>query len=186
MKTAMTQPIVTTPPTAPDKAGNMRSTRLLLLAGLLGLVVGVLFILVQPLFGMDPLTSRHAAAYQKLGGWSAAPAWAIAWFAHLAVSVAYGLMSGLLVITATRWPWMVLGTLAFGWVTTVIAPPANAIIVQWVSVQRLDLGNLPALNLALDEKFVLHLAFFAVITAILHAGSRRQARSAAPGPLARA
>ena len=60
----MTIAIKTTPPSAVKGPGNMQPIRFLLWAALIGFVVGVLFILVQPSFGMDTLTSRHAAAYQ--------------------------------------------------------------------------------------------------------------------------
>ncbi len=146
----------------------IHTARLIFMAGLLGVAVGVLFILVQPLFGMDTLTSRHAALYQQLGGWSATPAVLIAWFAHLTVSVLYGLMSGIVVMTVSRLKLVAMLTLAFAWVTTVIAPPANAIIVQLVAYGHIDGNKLPGLNFNLDEKFVLHLAFFAAISGVLY------------------
>ena len=164
----MTTDIGTTNPAALDSENNIPQTRFLFIACLLGLIVGVLFILVQPLFGMDTLTSRHASLYQKLGNWSAIPALVIAWFAHLVVSVLYGLMSGIVVIKFVQLRFVVLFTLAFSWVTTVIAPPANAIIVQLVSFQNIQSDNLPGLNFNLDEKFVLHLLFFGVITSALY------------------
>ena len=133
----------------------------------MGLAVGVLFIGVQPWFGMDTLTSRHAAAYQQLGGWSPWPALIMARIAHLAVSLVYGLMGGAVVMAALGWPWVAGWTLVLSWVTTVIAPPANAIIVQLVSFQRLHLGQLPALNFSLDEKLVLHLVVFLTIVAAM-------------------
>lgn len=176
----MTSNIPTNQPTALNNTERTRQTRLLSTASLLGLIVGVLFILVQPWFGMDTLTSRHAAAYQQLGGWSAMPALFIAWSAHLAVSVLYGLLSGIVVITAWRLPLVALLTLAFSWATTVIAPPANAIIVQLVSFQRVDASKLPGLNFNLDEKFVLHLAFFAAITAVLYVFQSSQSRVLKP------
>ena len=117
--------------------------RFLSLALLLGAIVGVLFIIVQPLFGMDTLTSRHAAAYQQLGNWSAFPAMIIAWFAHLAVSVFYGLLCGIVVLKYARLSHVVLFTLAFSWLTTLIAPPANALIVQLVSFQQIRPEGLP-------------------------------------------
>jgi hypothetical protein len=162
----MTPDIGTANLTAPD--GNGAQASLLFMAGLLGTLVGVLFILVQPWFGMDTLTSRHAALYQQLGGWSAAPALFMAWFAHLLVSVLYGLLSGMVVIKMVRAAFVALFTLAFSWITTVIAPPANAIIVQLVSFQQIQAGNLPGLNFKLDEKFFLHLLFFATITSVLY------------------
>ena len=96
------------------------------------------------------------------------PALWVAWLAHLAVSVAYGLMGGVVVLTVARWPWVALWTLVFTWVTTVIAPPANAIIVQMVSFQQLSASKLPALNFSFDEKFLLHLAVFVAIVAPLY------------------
>ncbi len=176
----MTRNIPTNHPTALIGGQNIHPTRLLTVSSLLGLVVGVLFILVQPWFSMDTLTSRHAAAYQQLGGWSALPAMLIAWVAHLAVSVFYGLMSGIVVITVLRLPLVALLTLAFSWATTVIAPPANAIIVQLISFQGVDSSQLPALNFNLDEKFVLHLAFFAAITAALYVFKSSQSRVLKP------
>jgi hypothetical protein len=143
---------------------QMDPTRLLFVAGLLGLVECILFILVQPFFGMDTLASRHAATYQQLGGWSATPALLMAWFAHLAVSV----VCGLVVMAVSRVPMVALWTLAFTWITTVIAPPANALIVQLVSFQQLDAGKLPGLNFNFDEKLALHLVVFAAIIGPLY------------------
>nr|WP_067286388.1 hypothetical protein [Marinobacterium profundum] len=143
------------------------------MSALLGALVGVLFIFVQPWFGMDTLTSRHAALYQQLGGWSAVPALVIAWLAHSAVSVFYGVLSGILILKTQRLPLVAFFTLAFSWVTTVIAPPANALIVQLVSFQRIDVGKLPGLNFDLDVKFVLHLVFFAAIVLGLFAYQRK-------------
>ncbi|WP_417223051.1 hypothetical protein [Amphritea sp.] len=40
---------------------------LLVMAAMLGVVAGVVFILIQPMFGMETLTSRHAGSYQTLG-----------------------------------------------------------------------------------------------------------------------
>ncbi|QCB44599.1 hypothetical protein [Hydrogenophaga sp. PAMC20947] len=164
----MTADIRKTSPPVSMRGKEMDAVRLLFVAGLLGLVVGVLFILVQPFFGMDTLTSRHAAAYQQLGGWSATPALLMAWFAHLAVSLVYGLMCGLVVMAVSRMPMIALWTLAFTWVTTVIAPPANALIVQLVSYQQLDAGKLPGLNFNFDEKLALHLVVFAAIIGPLY------------------
>ena len=62
---------------------------------------------------------------------------------------------------------MALWTLVFTWVTTVIAPPANAIIVQLVSFQQVDSSKLPALNFNLDEKLALHLVVFVAIVVAL-------------------
>jgi hypothetical protein len=147
----------------------MDRVKMLTLAGVLGVVMGVVFIAIQPLFGMDTLTSRHAAAYQQLGNWSSIAAIAIAWAAHLAVSVFYGLLSGIVVLSTARLGFVTLFTVAFSWLTTVIAPPANAIIVQIVAFQHIQISQLPSFNFSLDVKFVLHLVFFAAISAALYA-----------------
>lgn len=139
-----------------------------LLSCLLGAVMGVVFIIFQPMFGMDTLTSRHAGAYQKLGGLGATLAIVIAWFAHTVVSVFYGVLSGIVVFKYNKIELIALYTLIFTWVTTIIAPPANAMIVQLVSFQHINFATLPALNFSLDVKFVLHLIFFAVISAALY------------------
>ncbi|WP_423928248.1 hypothetical protein [Dokdonella sp.] len=131
--------------------------------------MGVLFIIIQPVFGMETLTSRHAQMYQQLGHWSSGAAVAIAWIAHMSVSVIYGFLSGIVVLRSTRLPIVALFTLVFSWLTTLLAPPANAIIVQLVSFQEINAGGLPGMNFSLDAKFMLHLMFFAAIGAALHA-----------------
>ncbi|UTW12143.1 hypothetical protein [Marinobacterium rhizophilum] len=150
---------------SPNKPQDMQ---LLFMAGILGAVMGIVFIVIQPFFGMDTLTSRHAAAYQKLGNWNGTAAIAIAWVAHLAVSVFYGLLSGIVILKTMRLELVALFTLAFSWLTTVIAPPANAAIVQLVSFQNIQFSQLPSVNFSLDVKFVLHLVFFAAISATLY------------------
>ena len=143
-------------------------TQLLLMAALFGVVMGIIFIVVQPWFGMDTLTSRHAAAYQQLGDWSSGPAITIAWAAHLVVSIFYGVLSGIVILKTSKVWIITLFTLAFSWLTTVVAPPANTMIVQLVSFQQLQIDQLPSVNFSLDVKFVLHLVFFAAITIALY------------------
>lgn len=165
-------PILTTDTSNSMLLSNLRNVpaaQLLFIACLLGAVMGIVFILIQPLFGMDALTSRHAAMYQKLGAWGATSALIMAWIAHSAVSVFYGLLSGIVILKFKRLRIVALFTLAFSWLTTIIAPPANAMIVQLVSFQQLRAEQLPALNFNLDVKFVLHLIFFAAISAALYA-----------------
>ena len=154
--------------TSLNKTQNTIRVQLLLMACILGAVMGVIFIIIQPFFGMDTLTSRHAAAYQQLGNWSSMAAITIAWTAHLAVSVFYGFLSGIVILNATKLQVVALFTLAFAWLTTLIAPPANAMIVQFVSFQQIQVSQLPDLNFSLDVKFVLHLVFFAAMTIPLY------------------
>jgi hypothetical protein len=143
------------------------------MACLFGAVMGIVFIVTQPWFGMDTLTSRHAAAYQQLGGWNSVTAVIIAWAAHMAVSVFYGLLSGFVILSTARLEFVALATLAFSWLTTLIAPPANAIIVQMVSFQHLQVSELPGLNFSLDVKFVLPLVFFTAISVALYVYKKR-------------
>ncbi|SIS73680.1 hypothetical protein [Neptunomonas antarctica] len=147
--------------------------QILFMACLFGAVMGVVFIVIQPWFGMDTLTSRHAAAYQQLGGWNSVAAIMIAWTAHMAVSVFYGFLSGIVILSTARLELIALATLVFSWLTTLIAPPANAIIVQLVSFQHLQVSQLPGLNFSLDIKFVLHLVFFAAISVALYVYKKR-------------
>ncbi|WP_049721268.1 hypothetical protein [Gilvimarinus polysaccharolyticus] len=146
---------------------NIQRAHVLLAACIIGALVGIVFIMVQPLFGMDTLTSRHAAAYQKLGNWNSSAAITIAWIAHMAISVFYGLLIGIVMLATTRLRYIAMLTLIFSWLTTIIAPPANAIIVQLVSWQKIHTDQLPDLNFNVDAKFVLHLLFFMAIVAAL-------------------
>ena len=82
-----------------NKQQNTDRVQFLFMACLFGVVMGVVFIVIQPLFGMDTLTSRHAGAYQQLGNWSSFAAITIAWAAHLVVSLFYGLLSGVAVLS---------------------------------------------------------------------------------------
>jgi hypothetical protein len=138
------------------------------MACLLGVVMGIIFIAVQPWFGMAALTGRHAALYQQLGHWNSVAAIVIAWAAHLAVSVFYGVLCGAVMLRTARVKFIALFTLVVSWLTTVIAPPANAIIVQLVSFQQIQFSKLPSLNFSLDVKFLLHLVFFVAISVGLY------------------
>ncbi|MFA7553337.1 MAG: hypothetical protein WCY88_03725 [Spongiibacteraceae bacterium] len=158
----------TTETTILNKPENTLQAKMLFIACLFGAVMGVVFILIQPLFGMDTLTARHAASYQQLGNWSSIAATTIAWAVHFVVSIVYGLLSGLVLLNTARLGFIALFTLAFSWLTTVIAPPANAIIVQLVSFQHIQTSQLPSLNFNLDVKFLLHLIFFAAISSALY------------------
>jgi len=149
---------------------NMKNT--LLIGTLTGFIVGVLFIYVQPLFGMSPLTDRHAAAYTKLSDIGPSMAIVIAWAAHLLVSIGYGIATGLALylsnmisnISSKKSLAFGLQIIALGWFTTVIAGPANQLIVRFVTSGGFpSLSGLPPLNFNADAKLVLHLIFFLVI-----------------------
>ncbi len=150
---------------------NVKKT--LIIGAIIGFIVGVLFIFVQPLFGMSPLTDRHAAAYIKLGDISPSMAIVIAWSAHLLVSIAYGLATATALLISRNLPVFALLIVALGWFTTVIAGPANQLIVRAVTSKSFpSLENLPALNFNLDPKLALHLIFFLVIGLFLLGYSR--------------
>ena len=145
---------------------NIKKT--LLAGAITGLIVGVLFIYVQPWFGMTELTVRHATAYTKLSGISPFMAIVIAWIAHLIVSAAYGIVSAIALLISRNL--LVFGAqlVALGWFTTVIAGPANQMIVRVVTSEGFpSLANLPPLNFNLDAKLALHLVFFFAIGLML-------------------
>ncbi|TWX65743.1 hypothetical protein [Colwellia sp. C1TZA3] len=145
----------------------------LIIGAIIGFIVGVLFIFVQPLFGMSPLTDRHAAAYVKLGDINPSMAIIIAWSAHLLVSTAYGITTAIALLISKKPAIFALLIVVLGWFTTVIAGPANQLIVRVVTSKSFpSIDNLPALNFNLDAKLLLHLIFFLFIGLFLLAYNR--------------
>lgn len=154
---------------------NVKKT--ILIGAISGFIVGVLFIYVQPLFGMSPLTDRHAAAYTKLSDISPSMAISIAWAAHLLVSIAYGIATGIALLISKMASrsllTYILQIVALGWFTTVIAGPANQLIVRLVTSKSFpSMDNLPPLNFNFDAKLALHLIFFLFIGLFLLGYSR--------------
>tara|TARA_R110002049_G_scaffold54526_4_gene151718 strand:+ start:147 stop:620 length:474 start_codon:yes stop_codon:yes gene_type:complete len=146
----------------------MSAIRLLIVAAAVGFFVGVVFIFVQPLFGMSPLTQRHAEAYMNLGSMSAGTAFTVAWAVHLFISVCYGLAVGIALLLSRNAIPFIIQLVVFAWVTTVIAPPANALLVRLIGSKSLPSPEqLPPLNFQLDAKLLLHILFFAAIAAAL-------------------
>jgi len=142
----------------------------LFVSAIIGFIVGIAFIFVQPLFGMSPLTGRHAAGYMKLGSMSETSALLTAWSIHLFISVCYGLATGIALKISKKVVPFILQVFALGWLTTLIAPPANALIVKLVGTGAFPaLSSLPALNYSIDAKLILHIVFFGVIAIILWA-----------------
>lgn len=149
---------------------NVKKT--LMIGAIIGFIVGVLFIFVQPLFGMSPLTDRHAAAYVKLGDIIPSMAIVIAWSVHLLVSTAYGIATAIALLISRNPTIFALFIVVLGWFTTVIAGPANQLIVRVVTSKSFpSMENLPALNFNLDAKLALHLIFFLFIGLFLLAYS---------------
>lgn len=146
----------------------MKVKQTLLIGAIIGFIVGVLFIYVQPLFGMSPLTDRHAAAYVKLSDMSPFVAIVIAWFAHLLVSTAYGFASAVALLISRNIFSYLIKIIVLAWFTTVIAGPANQLIVRLVTTKGFpSFEKLPVLNFNIDAKLALHLIFFFVIVLFL-------------------
>ena len=133
-------------------------------AAFIGLIASIIFILVQPIFGMSTLTSRHAAAYINLGGYDATSALLISWFVHISVSIAYAILSGIIFSINSSTLVNTIQVLVFGWITTLIATPANEFVVKLVTMRQFpDITTLAALNFEIGPKLWLHLVFFVFI-----------------------
>ncbi|MGJ8694418.1 MAG: hypothetical protein ACSHW0_18265 [Thalassotalea sp.] len=138
-------------------------------AFLVGLVASIAFILIQPLFGMATLTSRHAAAYMNFGAYSETMALIIAWFVHLSVSIGYALLATVifnfnssLIVSSSQ-------VILLGWITTLIATPANEWVVKLVTTQHLPaFSTLAGLNTEIGAKLWLHIMFFVFVMAGLY------------------
>lgn len=131
---------------------------------IVGLVASIAFILIQPVFGMSTLTSRHAMAYINLGGYSEIAALLLSWFVHISVSVFYALLSMLIFSVNTSLVVSVLQVIILGWITTLTATPANEFVVKLVTMQKFpDLGTLSHINTDVGPKLWLHILFFAFV-----------------------
>ncbi|MBU2918507.1 hypothetical protein KO505_11120 [Psychrosphaera sp. F3M07] len=140
--------------------------KVILTALIVGLIASVAFIFIQPLFGMLTLTSRHAAAYVKLGEYDASTALLLSWFVHMSVSVFYALLSTIIFNVNRTWLVNITQVVALGWITTLTATPANEFVVKLItSLQFPDLGTLSAVNTEIGPKLWLHIMFFGVVIA---------------------
>ena len=140
--------------------------KVILTALIVGLFASVAFIFIQPLFGMLTLTSRHAAAYVKLGEYDASTALLLSWFVHMSVSVFYALLSTIIFNVNRTWLVNITQVFALGWITTLTATPANEFVVKLItSLQFPDLSTLSALNTEIGPKLWLHIMFFGVVIA---------------------
>lgn len=129
-----------------------------------GLVASIIFIIVQPLFGMATLTSRHALAYVSLGGYSETSALILSWFVHVGVSICYALLSMIIFNLNRSVVVCVLQVLIFGWITTLIATPANEFVVKLVTTLSFPaLSSLSAVNTDIGPKLWLHIVFFVFV-----------------------
>ena len=140
--------------------------KVILTALIVGLFASVAFIFIQPLFGMLTLTSRHAAAYVKLGEYDASTALLLSWLVHMSVSVFYALLSTIIFNINRTWLVNITQVFALGWITTLTATPANEFVVKLItSLQFPDLSTLSALNTEVGPKLWLHIMFFGVVIA---------------------
>lgn len=140
--------------------------KVILTALIVGLIASVAFIFIQPLFGMLTLTSRHAAAYVKLGEYDASTALLLSWFVHMSVSVFYAMLSTIIFNVNRTWLVNITQVVALGWITTLTATPANEFVVKLItSLQFPDLGTLSAVNTEIGPKLWLHIMFFGVVIA---------------------
>ncbi|MDU0111493.1 hypothetical protein RT723_00365 [Psychrosphaera aquimarina] len=140
--------------------------KVILTALIVGLFASVAFIFIQPLFGMLTLTSRHAAAYVKLGEYDASTALLLSWLVHMSVSVFYALLSTIIFNINRTWLVNITQVFALGWITTLTATPANEFVVKLItSLQFPDLSTLSALNTEIGPKLWLHIMFFGVVIA---------------------
>lgn len=133
---------------------------------LIGLIASIAFILIQPLFGMLTLTSRHAAAYIEIGNYNAMIAMILSWTVHISVSVIYTFIS--LSIYKLNHSFLVsfIQIIVLGWVTTLIATPANEWVVKFITTGQLTvLSSLSDLNTQIGPKLWLHILFFALVIA---------------------
>lgn len=148
--------------------------RTLITAVIVGIIASIAFILVQPLFGMATLTSRHAGAYIKLGEYGATSALIISWFVHISVSVFYAVISAV-IFNINRSALVSIGqVLVLGWITTLTATPANEWVVKFVtSLQLPAFSSLSALNTSVGPKLWLHIMFFAFVVGGLWFANRK-------------
>jgi hypothetical protein len=129
-----------------------------------GTLVGILFIIGQSALDMGSITSRHAQSYIQIGGLSTYTAIALAWFVHIGVSIVYALISvSLYAVSKLLWVSGV-QVLLLGWLTTLIATPANVYVMKLVNEKAFPpLNDLPGIHTGLDIKFFLHVLFFVLV-----------------------
>lgn len=131
---------------------------------IIGLIASIIFILVQPLFGMATLTSRHAGAYVNLGNYSETAALMLSWGLHIGVSIFYAVLSAVIFNFNSSIAVGVTQVIVLGWLTTLTATPANEYVVKLVTTLQFPaLNSLSALNTQIGPKLWLHVLFFAFV-----------------------
>ncbi|WP_298943401.1 hypothetical protein [uncultured Psychromonas sp.] len=141
----------------------------------IGIVASIVFILIQPFFGLSTLTSRHAAAYVNLGGYNETVALILSWFVHVSVSTAYAILSAFIFSINSTIAVSTIQVFVLGWVTTLIATPANEWVVKLVTTQTFpDISSLASINTELGAKFWLHVMFFVLVIIGLYVVSTKR------------
>lgn len=137
---------------------------------LLGVLAGTLFIILQSSFDMGSITSRHADAYLANTAFTPVTATILAWFVHLLVSVIYAGAAVLIFSYSHAWYVSVIQITVLGWLTTLIATPANVFVMKWVSTASIPIMNtLPDLNTNIDAKLLLHIVFYVLVLLPMYA-----------------
>lgn len=140
------------------------NTKTLLTSLFIGVFASIAFILIQPLFGMLTLTSRHAAAYMELGNYNTIFAISLSWFVHISVSVFYTFISlsiynlnHSIVVSFSQ-------IIILGWLTTLVATPGNEWVIKLITTGQLTtITSLSDLNTHIGPKLWLHLLFFVLV-----------------------
>jgi hypothetical protein len=131
---------------------------------IIGILASIAFILIQPLFGMLTLTSRHAAAYTEIGNYSPMVAMTLSWLVHISVSVFYTFISLSIYNFNNSILVSIVQIIVLGWITTLIATPANEWVVKFItSGQFATISSLSELNTQVGPKLWLHVLFFGLV-----------------------
>ncbi|AOW78717.1 hypothetical protein A3Q34_18870 [Colwellia sp. PAMC 20917] len=131
---------------------------------LIGIFSSIAFIVIQPLFGMLTLTSRHASAYINLGNYNETTAIVLSWIVHISVSVFYTFIASLIYNFNVSYLVSVAQVIILGWLTTLSATPANEWVVKLITTgQFTSITSLSELNTEIGPKLWLHILFFAFV-----------------------
>jgi hypothetical protein len=131
---------------------------------LIGIFSSIAFIVIQPLFGMLTLTSRHASAYINVGNYNETTAIVLSWLVHSSVSVFYTFITSIIYNFNASYLVSVAQVIILGWLTTLSATPANEWVVKLITTgQFTSITSLSELNTEIGPKLWLHILFFAFV-----------------------
>ncbi|MEP2650823.1 MAG: hypothetical protein ABJH06_02425 [Paraglaciecola sp.] len=131
---------------------------------LISLCASIAFILIQPLFEMTTLTSKHSAAYVNLGGYNEVAAVLLSWIVHVSVSFVYGGMSTLIYHYNQSMLMTISQVIILGWLTTLIATPANEWVIKFITTRHFtSISLLPPPHSEWDAKLWSHILFFILV-----------------------